>query len=87
MVIKIDVPWPSSIVQHKTLVSFWPLVLAVPSQHALYAHADALHVLYRAPALGTQEVEADDAIRVDVGVHWDRTICGVHEGYLWGFCG
>jgi len=87
MIIKIDIPWSSSIVQHETLVTLWSLVLAVPGQHALYTHANALHILHGTPALGAQKVEADDAVRVDVGVHWDRSIRGVDERHLWGFNG
>lgn len=47
------------------------LVLRVAGQHALQAHADALDVLHRTPAGGAEEVEADDAVAVDVWMHGD----------------
>jgi hypothetical protein len=45
MVIKVDVPWPSTIASHEMLVSLGSFVLGVPGQHALQTHAYALYVL------------------------------------------
>jgi len=56
---------------HHILVPDGALVLRVPRQHALHAHADALHVLDGAPAGAAEQVEADDAVAVDVRVHGD----------------
>ncbi len=51
------------------LVTLWSLVLGIARQHALYAHAYALHALHRRPAGRAEEVETYNTIAVDVGVN------------------
>ena len=87
MVVEVYVPWPQAVPPDELLVAWRSLVLGVPCQHALQAHAHALDVLHGAPALLAEEVEADDAVGVDVGVHRDRSVGQVDEGYLGRFCG
>lgn len=74
MINKIDIPRPLGVMPHELLVPFRPLVLRVPRQHALDTHAHALHILHRAPAGGAEEVEADDAVGVDVWVDRDGAV-------------
>jgi hypothetical protein len=57
----------------KLLVSWRAFILRISRQHALDAHADALDILDRTPALGPEEIEADDSVAVDVRVHGDWT--------------
>ncbi|RFU36111.1 hypothetical protein B7463_g287, partial [Scytalidium lignicola] len=66
MIIEINIPWPSSIVQHETLIALWSFILAIPGQHALYTHADAFDVLHWTPTLSSQEIETNDAVGVDM---------------------
>lgn len=70
MVVEVDVPRSQPVASHKLLVSGGALILDVAGQHALQAHAYALNVLDGTPALMTEEIETDDAVRVDVGVYW-----------------
>lgn len=69
MVVEIDVPRPQSVAPYELFVSRRPLILGVSCQHALQGHAHALNVLHRAPSLLAQQVETDDAVRVNVGVY------------------
>lgn len=83
---KPNIPRPLNIPSHKLLVTGWTLILGIPRQHALYAHAYARDVLHGAPALGVEKVQADDAVGVDVGVYGDGALVGYHECYFGGFC-
>ena len=76
---KPDIPRPLRVPPHKLLVSRRPLRLLIPRQHALNTHAHALDVLHRAPALVAEEIEADDAVAVDVGMKGDGAR-GLGEG-------
>ena len=71
MILKPYIPRSLRIPPHKFLIPGWPLVLRVPRQHALQTHTDALDILHRTPSRGTEEVEADDAVAVDVWVDGD----------------
>lgn len=71
MINKTNIPRPLGITPHKLLIPLRPLVLRVPRQHALDTHADALDVLHRAPPRRAEQVEADDAVGVDVRVDRD----------------
>ncbi|KAI4156789.1 MAG: hypothetical protein LQ346_009131 [Caloplaca aetnensis] len=53
---EVDVPRPKSVPGHELLVARRPLVLGVPRQHALDAHADAFDVLDGRPALRAEQV-------------------------------
>lgn len=87
MVVELNVPGPLPVCADELLVAGGPLVLGVARQHALQAHAHALDVLDGAPALLAEEVEADDAVGVDVRVHRDGPVGGLDEGHLGGLCG
>lgn len=69
-----DISGPLGVSADKLLVAGGAFILGVPREHALDAHADALDVLDGAPALGAEQVEADDAIGVDVRVDRDRSL-------------
>lgn len=56
----------------KVLVTRRSLVLGVPGQHALDAHAHAFHALHRRPAVRAEEIQTDDAVGVDVGMDRHR---------------
>lgn len=58
-----------TVVCHELAVTRGSLIARVCGQHALDAHTHALDGLYGRPAGGTEEIEADDAVTVDVGVH------------------
>lgn len=83
---KVNVARPQPVLGHELLVARGPLVLGVARQHALDAHADALGALDGAPALVPQQVEADDAVGVDVRVDGDRAVGLLLEYDFWGFC-
>lgn len=83
---KVNVSGSQTVASHKLLVSRWSLVLNVAGQHALQAHADALDVLDWTPALVAEEIEADDAIRVDVGVYRYRAVVFLLEHHFRRLC-
>ena len=90
MIHKTDIPRALRITPHKRLIALRSLILRVPCQHALDTHAHALNILHRAPARVAEEVEADDAIRVDVRV--DGNVADEGGGFgggvavcLWGW--
>lgn len=86
VVVELNIPRPLPVGAYKFLIAGGPLVLGVSRQHALQAHTHALDVLDGAPALLAEEVEADDAVGVDVRVHRDGSVGGLDEGHLGGFC-
>lgn len=86
MVVEVDVSRAQAVLSYEVLVSRRSLALCVPSEHALNGHANALHILHRAPSLRSKQVKADDAIRVDMGVHRYRAIVQLDKCHLGGFC-
>jgi hypothetical protein len=68
---KVDVPRSLCIVPYELLITLRSLLLCVAREHALQTHTHALDVVYGRPALAIEQVEADDAVRVDVRVPWD----------------
>lgn len=86
VVVKLNVPGPLPVPADELLVARRAFVLGVARQHALQAHAHALDVLDGAPPLLAEEVEADDAVGVDVRVHRDGSVGGLDKGYLGGLC-
>lgn len=70
---EIDIPGPPSIVVDEIGITWGPFIPRVRSQHALDTHADALDGLNRRPPRGTQQIQADDAIAVDMGMDRNRT--------------
>ena len=73
LVDKSNVPRPLRVPPDKLLIARWPLVLGIPSQHALKAHAYRLHILNGRPALRAEQVEADDTVGIDVRMDGDGT--------------
>lgn len=71
MINKANIPRALRITPHKRLIPLRPLVLCVAREHALDTHAHAFDILHRAPACGAEQIEADDAVGVDVRVDWD----------------
>lgn len=81
------ISWSLPVHTHKLCIARRSLVLAVAGKHALYAHADALGALDRAPSLISQKVKAYNSVRVDVWVHGDWAGWFVDEGDLWRLYG
>nr|POE49419.1 hypothetical protein CFP56_50336 [Quercus suber] len=71
MIEKVDVPWSLPVTPHELLIPGGPFRLGVTRQHTLDADTDALDVVHGAPALRVQQIEADDAVGVDVRVQGD----------------
>jgi hypothetical protein len=65
---EVDISRPLRVVPDEVLVSWRSLLLRVAREHALQTDADALHVVYGAPAGSVEKVEADDAVGVNVRV-------------------
>jgi hypothetical protein len=65
---KVDIPWPLRIIPHEILIPLWPFLLRIACEHALQTNAYALDVVDGRPAGAVEQVEADDAVGVDVGV-------------------
>lgn len=84
---KADISRPLRVVSHKVLVSLWPLLLRVARKHTLQAHAYTLHVVYRRPARAVEQIEADDAVRVNVRVPGDGVGVVTKEYYFGGLIG
>ena len=78
---EIDVPRPLPIVPTEILVPFRPLVPRVARQYALQAHAHALDALHGAPAGFVEQIQADDAIAVDVRMHGNAGSGQVFAGH------
>lgn len=86
MVVKLDVSRTKSVASNKLLVPGWALVLGIAGQHALDAHADALHILNWAPTLLTKEIETYEAVRVYVRMHGNRPIGELDKCDFRWFC-
>jgi hypothetical protein len=84
---KVDIPRPLSVVAHKVLIALGPLLLRVGRQHALQADAYTLDVVDGRPALSVEQVEADDAVGVNVRVPRDGVAVGATECHFWWLCG
>lgn len=74
IIVEADVPRTERVPPNELLIPGRSLVLGVPRQHALDAHADALDVLDGTPSLIAEKIQTDDAVRVDVRVDRDRPI-------------
>jgi hypothetical protein len=61
------------------------LSLCVARQHALDTDTHALHVMHRAPSLRVQQVQAYNAVAVDVRVHGNRALRRRAENHLGRF--
>ena len=69
MEVEVDISRSSRIASHKVFIALRPLVLCIACEHALQTYANALHIVYRTPRLSVKQIEADDAVGVDVRVH------------------
>ena len=87
VIVELDVLRPRLVCADEVGVAFGTVVFCVAREHALDAHTYALNILYGAPARGAQEVQAYDAVRVDVRVHGYRPALLLREDDLGGFCG
>ncbi len=67
-------------------IAFGTFVEAVRGEHALEADGYAFDVLDGGPALGAEEIEADYTVGVDVRVHGDWTVGGLHKRDFWRLC-
>jgi hypothetical protein len=65
---KANIPRPLCIIPHKILISLRPLLLRVAREHTLQTNTHALDVVDGRPAGAVEQVEADDAVGVDVWV-------------------
>jgi hypothetical protein len=65
---KVDIPWPLRVIPDKVLVPLRPLLLRIAREHTLQTDAYALDVVDGRPAGAVEQVEADDAVGVDVWV-------------------
>jgi len=83
---KANIPRPLGIIPHEILIALRPLLLRITRKHTLQTDTHTLDVVNRRPTGTVEQIEADDAVGVDVGVHWNRTVGLLVEGYLWGFC-
>lgn len=84
MIVEVDISWPQSVASNELVISRWSFVLLVASQHALYAHTHALDVLHWTPALTAEQIETNDAVRIDVGMHRNRSLGRLNECDLGG---
>ena len=84
---KPDIPRSLRIPLYKLLVPRRTLILGISRQHTLQTHGHALDVLDGTPAGGAEEIEADDAVGVDVRVDGDFAGrgCGGYKGDFGGF--
>lgn len=80
MKLKRNIPRPLRIIPHKILISNRPLLLRITRQHALQTHTYALNIVNGRPTAAVQQVEADDAVGVDVRVVGDRVHGVADEG-------
>lgn len=81
------VPWSLRVVPDKVLVSRWSLLLGVAREHTLETDAHALYVMHWTPPLSVEEVEADDAVRIDVRMPRYGVRLVFHEDYFRSLAG
>lgn len=87
MVVEFNVFRPCFVGADEIGVAFGAVVLGVARKHALDAHTHALDILYGTPTRAAQEIQADDAVGVDVRMHGYRAALLLNEDNLGGFCG
>jgi hypothetical protein len=81
---KVDIPRPLPISPHKLFIARRPLLLRVARKHRLQTNADRLDIVDGRPARSIEEIEADDAVGVDVWVPGDGVGLGADEHYFGG---
>lgn len=84
MVDERDVAWPLTIRPDEVVIAR-PFVLRIARQHALDAHADALHALHGTPACVAENIEADDAVGVYVWMNRNWPVGKPLEHDFWRF--
>lgn len=67
---------------NELFVAFWSLVFGIAREHTLNTHTDTFGTLYWTPALCSQKVEANNAVRVDMRVHRDGTVWSLFKSDL-----
>jgi hypothetical protein len=72
------------VIPHEILIPLGPLLLIITAQHALQTNTHALDIMYGRPAGAVEQVEADDAVGVDVRVPGYRVRVVADEGDFWG---
>jgi len=77
-----DIPRPLLVVPYKVLISRWSLLLRIAGKHTLQAYTYTLYVMNRRPARTVEQVEANDAIGVDVRVPRDGMSFVAKEHYF-----
>jgi hypothetical protein len=77
---EIDIPRSPPITPHKLGIIRRSLILVIPSQHALQANAHTFDIMHGTPSLLVEQIQTDDAVRVDVWVH-GNLVCGVVNKY------
>lgn len=84
---EVDIPRPLRIIPDEILIALRPLLLRVTCQHTLQANTHAFDVVDRGPAGAVEQVEADDAVGVDVRVPGYRVGFVAEEDYFGGLRG
>lgn len=84
---KINISRPLSVIPHKVLISLRPLLLRVARQHTLKTDTHAFDVVDGGPAGAVEQVEADDAVGVDVWVPGYGVGFVAEEDYFGGLWG
>lgn len=75
---EVDVPRPLCVVPDEVIVTLRSLLLSVAREHALQTDAHALDIVNGRPALSIEQIEAYNAVGVDVRVPGDR-VCLVAD--------
>ena len=65
---KANIPRPLGIIPYEILIALRPLLLRVTRKHTLQTDTHTLDVVNRRPTGTVEQVEADDAVGVDVRV-------------------
>jgi hypothetical protein len=81
---KTDIPRPLSIISDKVLIPLRSLLLGVAREHALQAYTHAFNIVDGGPTGAVKQVEADDAVGVDVWVPGYGAGFGAEEDYFGG---
>ena len=65
---KANIPRPLGIIPHEILIALRPLLLRITRKHTLQTDTHTLDVVNRRPTGTVEQIEADDAVGVDVRV-------------------
>ena len=84
---KVNIPWPLRIIFDKVLVPLRPLPPCIACKHALQTDAHAFNALYWRPALSVEEIETDNAVRVDMRMPGYWVLAVFQENYFGRLCG